>query len=150
MTPPASLREHVTPIAAETHVVAARWLKQGLALALADGRVLRWRDGATDIVEAHAGGILCATGDGERLISGGDDGRVVATRIEGAPEELAQDPKRRWIDAITLSPRATLPGTPARPCRLATRRAVSVRWRRRARRRASSSHRRAIDSPSPR
>ncbi|CAH1665070.1 WD40 repeat domain-containing protein [Hyphomicrobiales bacterium] len=104
MTPPVSLREHVTPIAAETHVVAARWLKQGLALALADGRVLRWRDGAVvDSVEAHAGGILCATGDGERLISGGDDGRVVATRIEGEPEELAKDPKRRWIDAITLS-----------------------------------------------
>jgi len=103
MTPPVSLREHVTPIAAETHVVAAHWLKQGLVLALADGRVLRWRDGTTDSVEAHAGGILSATGDGERLITGGDDGRVVATRIEGEPEELAKDPKRRWIDAITLS-----------------------------------------------
>ncbi|RYE29590.1 MAG: WD40 repeat domain-containing protein, partial [Hyphomicrobiales bacterium] len=109
MTPPVSLREHVTPITAETHVVAAHWLKQGLVLALADGRVLRWRDGAVvDSVEAHAGGILCATGDGERLISGGDDGRVVATRFEGEPEELAKDPKRRWIDAITLSPSGNL------------------------------------------
>ena len=35
MTPPVSLREHVTPIAAETHVVAAHWLKHGLVLALA-------------------------------------------------------------------------------------------------------------------
>ena len=59
-----SLREHVVPIEAGTHVVAARWLKQGLALALAEGQVLRWQDGATDTVEAHAGGILCATGDG--------------------------------------------------------------------------------------
>ncbi len=101
--PSVSLREHVVPIKAETHVVAVRWLKQALVLGLADGRVLRWRDGATDIVEAHAGGILCATGDKDRLISGGDDGRVVATGAEGEPEELAKDPKRRWIDAITLS-----------------------------------------------
>jgi outer membrane protein assembly factor BamB len=108
ITKPVSLREHVVDVAAGAHVVGAHWLKSTLALALADGRVLRWRDGAIDIVEAHAGGILCATGDGERVISGGDDGRVVATRFEGAPEELAKDPKRRWIDAITLSPAGNL------------------------------------------
>ena len=102
--PSVSLREHVVPIEAGAHVVAARWLKQGLVLGLAEGQVMRWRDGATETVEAHAGGILCATGDGERLITGGDDGRVVVTRMEGVPEELARDPKRRWIDAITLSP----------------------------------------------
>lgn len=103
ITKPVSLREHVVPVEAGEHVVGAHWLKDTLALALADGRVLRWRDGATESIEVHAGGILCTAGDSERLISGGDDGRVVATPAVGEPIELAKDPKRRWIDAVALS-----------------------------------------------
>lgn len=100
---PVSLREHVTPVEAGAHVVAAHWLKSALALALADGRVLRWREGECETVEAHAGGVLSACSDGERLITGGDDGRVVVTTAQGASAELARDEKRRWIDAIALS-----------------------------------------------
>lgn len=100
---PVSLREHVVPVEAGEHVVAAAWLKQTLVLALADGRVLRWRDGSVESVVAHRGGTLSACSDAERLISGGDDGRVVATVAEGEPTELAADPKRRWVDAVTLS-----------------------------------------------
>ena len=88
ITKPVSLREHVVPIEAGEHVVGAVWLKQTLALALADGRVLRWRDGETESIEANRGGLLCTASDGSRLISGGDDGRVVATSADGAPEEV--------------------------------------------------------------
>ena len=63
---PVSLREHVVPVEVGAHVVAAHWLKSTLALALADGRVLRWRDGEAETVEAHAGGVLSACCDGER------------------------------------------------------------------------------------
>ena len=52
LTKPVSLREHVVPVEAGEHVVGAFWLKQTLALALADGRVLRWRDGETETIEA--------------------------------------------------------------------------------------------------
>lgn len=103
LTKPVSLREHVVPVEAGAHVVAAHWLKDTLLLALADGQVLRWQGGAADTVAAHGGGILSAAGDGERLVSGGDDGRVVATGAQGEPTELARDEKRRWIDAVTLS-----------------------------------------------
>ncbi|MDR6869073.1 WD40 repeat protein [Bosea sp. BE125] len=108
ITKPVSLREHVVPVEAGAHVVAAHWLKSTLALALADGRVLRWRDGEADSVEPHAGGILSACSDGERLITGGDDGRVVATGTEGESTEIARDPKHRWIDAVTLSASGSL------------------------------------------
>jgi WD40 repeat protein len=100
---PVSLREHVVPVEAGDHVVAVAWLKQTLALALADGRLLRWRDGAVESLAAHRGGTLSACADGERLISGGDDGRIVATAAEGEPTEIAADPKRRWVDAVALS-----------------------------------------------
>ncbi|PTM40774.1 hypothetical protein [Bosea sp. 124] len=108
ITKPVSLREHVVPVEAGEHVVGTHWLKATLALALSDGRVLRWTDGALDNVEAHAGGILSACGDGERLVTGGDDGRVVATAAEGEPTEIARDPKRRWVDAVTLSASGSL------------------------------------------
>jgi hypothetical protein len=105
---PVSLREHVVPVQAGEHVVAAHWLKSTLALALSDGRVLRWREGESEIVEAHAGGVLSACSDGERLITGGDDGRVVALTAEGPATELARDEKRRWIDSLTLSASGSL------------------------------------------
>lgn len=107
-TAPISLREHVVSVEAGAHVVGAHWLKGTLALALADGRVLRWTDGVTDSIEAHAGGILSSCGDGERLVTGGDDGRVVSTAATGEPTEIARDPKRRWIDAVTLSASGSL------------------------------------------
>lgn len=100
---PVSLREHVSPIAAGAHVVGASWLKETLALALSDGRVLRWREGEAAEVEAHALGIVSVADDGTRLITGGDDGRLVATSAEGDPQEMARDPKRRWIDAIATN-----------------------------------------------
>ncbi|PZU90558.1 MAG: hypothetical protein DI527_14465 [Chelatococcus sp.] len=104
IAPPVSLREHVVPVDAGEHVVATHWLKDVLLLALADGRVLRWRDGALESLDAHGGGVLSAAGDAERLVTGGDDGRVVATGADGAPAEIARDEKRRWIDSVALSP----------------------------------------------
>lgn len=105
---PASLREHVTPFEAGNHVVGAAWLKDTLVLSLAEGQILRWREGAAETVEAHRGGILSTAADGERLYTGGDDGRVVATAAGGEPREIAADPKRRWIDAVTVSASGSL------------------------------------------
>jgi WD40 repeat protein len=50
----------------------------------------------------HAGGILCAASDGARIVTGGDDGKVVALDDRGATAVLASDPKRRWIDNVAL------------------------------------------------
>jgi WD40 repeat protein len=44
--------------------------------------------------------VLVATSDGNRLITGGDDGRVVATSAAGETIEIANE-KGRWIDAVT-------------------------------------------------
>jgi WD40 repeat protein len=55
-------------------------------------------------VIVHAGGILSAASDGDRIVSGGDDGAVVVTDARGAPETIARDPKRRWIDRVALGP----------------------------------------------
>ena len=55
-------------------------------------------------VPVHGGGILCATSDGERLVMGSDDGKLVALDAKGEVTLLATDPKRRWIDNVALHP----------------------------------------------
>jgi WD40 repeat protein len=59
-------------------------------------------EGAVTTVPAHGGGILCAVSDGSRIVTGGDDGRLVALDAKGQASELAKDAKRRWIDNVAL------------------------------------------------
>jgi WD40 repeat protein len=55
-------------------------------------------------VAAHEGGILASASDGERVVTGGDDGKVVATDAAGETRVIAADDKKRWIDHIALGP----------------------------------------------
>ena len=55
-------------------------------------------------VSVHGGGILASAADGKRIVTGGDDGRLVATSPTGEMKELATDDKKRWIDQIALGP----------------------------------------------
>src|SRR5262249_30871624 len=55
-------------------------------------------------VTVHAGGILSTASDGRRIVTGGDDGKVAATALDGKSETLATDEKRRWIDHVAAGP----------------------------------------------
>jgi WD40 repeat protein len=52
----------------------------------------------------HQGAILASASDGSRIVTGGDDGRLIATDADGAHQVLATDEKRRWIDQVALGP----------------------------------------------
>jgi WD40 repeat protein len=56
----------------------------------------------------HGDGILCAACDGERIVTGGDDGRVVSFDANGKVDVLATEAKRRWIDNVALHPDGTV------------------------------------------
>ena len=49
--------------------------------------------------------MLTAVSDGKTLLTGGDDGRVVAVGADGALEQIG-DEKGRWIDALALRGKA--------------------------------------------
>ena len=55
-------------------------------------------------IPVHGGVILCATSDGTRLVTGGDDGKIASLNADGEVKVLATDPKRRWIDNVALHP----------------------------------------------
>jgi WD40 repeat protein len=93
-------------LAFDAYVSAALFDRSGkAAFALGDGTV-RFEGG--EEVTAHDGAVLCACAHpkGEGVLTGGDDGRVVWSRPQGA-ETLAEVPGR-WIEAIEASPASGL------------------------------------------
>src|SRR6266568_2222736 len=60
--------------------------------------------GEVSKVAIHGGAILCAASDGKRIVTGGDDGKVVALNAKGEVTLLATDAKRRWVDNVALHP----------------------------------------------
>jgi WD40 repeat protein len=89
----------------DAYVTAALFEETGEAVfALGDGQV-RWEGGKS--ITAHQGAVLCAAMHrGGGIITGGDDGRLVWSRPEGA-ETLAEAPGR-WIESLAAAPGATL------------------------------------------
>ncbi|MEJ0050759.1 MAG: WD40 repeat domain-containing protein [Methylovirgula sp.] len=96
----ASLTDRVSPIAAGAHVTAAAFLGPVGVLALGDGTVVRVEDQSEDRIPLHPdGAILVAAMVGKRLITGGDDGRIVALNADGTHEEIFRE-DGKWIDAL--------------------------------------------------
>jgi WD40 repeat protein len=96
-----SVVERTRAIAAGAPVVAAHFLGETAVFVLGEETLLlAGKDGAERRVTVHGGAILAAASDGERIITGGDDGKVAATDAEGDIVVLATDPKRRWIDHV--------------------------------------------------
>jgi len=98
-----SLADRVRPITAAAPVVGVHFLKRTPVFVLAEEHLL-FADEEEKRVAIHAGGILVSACDGERLVTGGDDGRLVSTDGAGRTHELAADEKKRWIDQAALGP----------------------------------------------
>lgn len=100
-----SVIERTRPVTAGGAVVGAHFLKKVPAFVLGEEAVLLAPEGAPERrVAVHDGGILASAGDGTRLVTGGDDGKVVALDAAGKPTTVAQDAKHRWIDHVALGP----------------------------------------------
>ena len=94
-----SLTDQVVPLEAGAEVAGLAWLASTLAVATTAGSVLLVSGGETRKVQAHPdGAILVAASDTRRLLTGGDDGRVVGTAPDGSSQELASG--SGWVDAL--------------------------------------------------
>jgi WD40 repeat protein len=100
-----SLTDRVRPVAIGAAVTSVHFLGDRAAFVGGEENVsLVDEEGAISKVAVHGGGILCAVSDGERLVTGGDDGKVVALDARGEVTQLAVDAKRRWIDNVSVHP----------------------------------------------
>jgi WD40 repeat protein len=99
----ASVTDRVRRLDLGAAVSAAYFLGDAAAFVGAEEAVtLVSGDGASTRVEVCGGGILCSASDGQRLVLGCDDGKLVAVSREGEVQTLAIDPKRRWIDNVAI------------------------------------------------
>jgi len=100
-----SVVDRVKPVTAGAPVFGVHFLKDRAVFVLGEETLLFVAaDGSEQRIRTHAGGILAAVSDGTRIVTAGDDGKVVATNATGETEMLATDAKHRWIDRVALGP----------------------------------------------
>ncbi|KQT45257.1 hypothetical protein ASG43_13365 [Aureimonas sp. Leaf454] len=89
-------------------VETAGFLQDEPVFALVDGTV-RFPAGGERVTTAHEGGLITARFDPAkgRLLTGGEDGRVVAVAADGSASELASI-GRRWIAAVAAGPNGAI------------------------------------------
>jgi len=100
-----SVVERTRPIKAGAPVVAAHFLGQTAVFVLGEETLLFVPTvGEPRTVPVHNGAILSSTADPQRIVTGGDDGKVVSTGAQGESIVVATDGKRRWIDHVAVGP----------------------------------------------
>jgi len=97
----------VAPLDLDGHCIAAVFLNDVPHFAMADGAVHRL-DHGHQTVQANDG-LLCAFHDdaGDRLITGGEDGKVFAVTAGGEAAELASAGKK-WISNVAAGPQGAV------------------------------------------
>jgi WD40 repeat protein len=103
-----SLADRVRAVEAGAPVVGVHFLGATPVFVLGEEGVLFAAEGHEQRVVLHAGAILSSAADGQRIVTGGDDGQVIATTADGAHSVIAADEKRRWIDHVALGPDSAL------------------------------------------
>ena len=106
-TPPPPSPRSPTASAASTAgapVVGVHFFGTTPVFVLGEEHLLLAPEAGEQRVKVHAGAILASASDGIRIVTGGDDGTLVATDARGEHAILATDDKRRWIDQVALGP----------------------------------------------
>jgi len=99
-----SVVERTRHYPADAAIVAAHFLGAGAVFVLGEEALLMVCDGEARRLPIHGGAILSSTADGARILTGGDDGKVVATDAAGASAVIAADARHRWIDHVAIGP----------------------------------------------
>ena len=99
-----SIAERVQSIEVGGPVAAVHFLGASTAaFVLTEESVVLVAEGGERRPVAHGGAILCAAATANDVVTGGDDGRVMATNAQGQTREIARDEKRRWIDQVATA-----------------------------------------------
>jgi WD40 repeat protein len=101
----ASVTDRVRRVSIGAPVIAVHFLGDRAAFVEAEENVTLV-DGEAELsrVAVHSGAILSVGAAGNRVVMGGDDGKLVALDRNGEVTLLATDAKRRWIDNVALHP----------------------------------------------
>ncbi len=99
-----SLADRVRPVDTGATIIGVHFFDGTPIFVLGEEALLFAGEDAKRRVTVHAGGILASAADGQRIVTGGDDGTLVQTEASGAHRVVATDDKKRWIDQVALGP----------------------------------------------
>jgi len=99
-----SLADRVRSLDADAPVVGVHFLGSTPVFVLGEETLLFAGEDGDRRVGIHAGAILNSVSDGKRIVSGGDDGKLIETGFGGESRELVSDEKKRWVDHVALGP----------------------------------------------
>lgn len=99
---PSSITSKLRTLVLSGEVAGVRFLGATAVFAMSEGGLVLAGEETTRI-EAHKGAILSVSGDARRVLTGGDDGRVVATSGDGAMTTVFEQ-RGRWIDQVAAGP----------------------------------------------
>lgn len=99
-----SLADRIRSVNAGSPVVGVHFLGPTAVFVLGEESLLFAGEGSERRVAVHTGAILASTSDETRIVTGGDDGNVVETGVDGEQHVLASDDKKRWVDQVALGP----------------------------------------------
>jgi WD40 repeat protein len=97
-----SLVERARAIDAGGAVIAVHFLGDTLCYVLGEEAILLVPPQSEPRrLPVHSGAILASAAGGGRLLTAGDDGKVVSTNALGETRTLVTEPKRWWIDRVS-------------------------------------------------
>lgn len=97
--------ERGTTAALDAYVVGAAFSGDTAGFALGDGTLRLHAAGAWHSAAAHDGACLALVADASPgFLTGGDDGRLVATAMDGAITEIAKFGAMKWVDHVAAHP----------------------------------------------
>jgi WD40 repeat protein len=100
--------ERTRPLRVDAAVVDVHFLAGTAAFVLGEEALVLLHKEDERRVAIHGGAILSAAADGHRIVTGGDDGKLLATDAMGNSTVIATDAKRRWIDHVAAGPNGAL------------------------------------------
>jgi len=104
-----SVAARTRPLDVGAPVVGAHFLADTAVFVLGEEALLLVpRQGDVRRIAAHGGAILSSAADRKRVITGGDDGKLVAIDASGKSSIIATDARRRWIDHVAVGPNGAL------------------------------------------
>lgn len=78
-------------------------IQGSVAVSFGDGTIHFFSSASDKVIsQTHSGVVLCMTSAGDSVLSGGDDGRLKRTSINGEVQEIASF-GTKWVDAVAAS-----------------------------------------------
>jgi WD40 repeat protein len=99
-----SLADRARLVQADSAIVGVHFFRQTPVFVLGEEALLFAAAEGRKQVVVHSGAVLASAADGRRIVTGGDDGLLIATDRDGAFEVVATDDRKRWIDQVAIGP----------------------------------------------